>query len=55
MRIFIINLTEITLHLHIKLKHNGGNKSEREQLAVIITNFEVLTIIVYYHVFLMIL
>ena len=27
--------SEVSLNLHIKLKHNGGNKTERERLAVI--------------------
>lgn len=27
----------MSLNLHIKLKHNGGNKTEREKLAVIIS------------------
>lgn len=26
--------SEVSLNLHIKLKHNGGNKTERERLAV---------------------
>lgn len=26
--------SEVSLNLHIKLKHNGGNKTEREKLAV---------------------
>lgn len=26
--------TEISLNLHIRLKHNGGSKIEREELAV---------------------
>lgn len=25
---------EVSLNLHIKLKHGGGNKTERESLAV---------------------
>lgn len=25
--------SEVSLNLHIKLKHNGGNKTERERLA----------------------
>jgi len=25
--------SEVSLNLHIKLKHNGGNKTEREKLA----------------------
>ncbi len=28
--------SEVSLNLHIKLKHNGGNKTERERLAVIL-------------------
>ena len=27
--------SDVSLNLHIKLKHNGGNKTEREKLAVI--------------------
>ena len=26
--------SDVSLNLHIKLKHNGGNKTEREKLAV---------------------
>jgi hypothetical protein len=26
--------TDVSLNLHIKLKHNGGNKSDREKAAV---------------------
>lgn len=26
--------SDVSLNLHIKLKHNGGNKTERERLAV---------------------
>ena len=26
--------TEVSLNLHIKIKHNGGNKSERDRAAV---------------------
>jgi hypothetical protein len=26
--------TDVSLNLHIKLKHNGGNKSERDRAAV---------------------
>lgn len=29
--------SEGSLNLHIKIKHNGGNKTEREKLAVIIS------------------
>ena len=29
--------SEVSLNLHIKLKHNGGNKTERERVGV--TNF----------------
>lgn len=28
--------SEVSMNLHIKIKHNGGNKTEREKLAVII-------------------
>jgi len=32
---FIIILrSEVSWNLHIKLKHNGGNKTEREKMAV---------------------
>lgn len=27
--------TDISLNLHIRLKHNGGSKIEREELAVL--------------------
>lgn len=27
--------TDVSLNLHIKLKHNGGTKTEREAIAVI--------------------
>ena len=27
--------SDVALNLHVKLKHNGGNKTERERLAVI--------------------
>ena len=26
--------SDVSLNLHIKIKHNGGNKTEREKLAV---------------------
>ena len=26
--------SDVSLNLHIKLKHNGGNKTDREKLAV---------------------
>lgn len=26
--------SDVALNLHVKLKHNGGNKTERERLAV---------------------
>ncbi len=26
--------SEVSLNLHMKLKHNGGNKTDREKLAV---------------------
>lgn len=29
--------SDVSLNLHIKLKHNGGNKTDREKLAVIIS------------------
>ena len=29
--------SEGSLNLHIKIKHNGGNKTEREKIAVIST------------------
>jgi hypothetical protein len=28
--------SDVSLNLHIKLKHNGGNKTDREKLAVLI-------------------
>ena len=27
--------SDVSLNLHIKLKHNGGNKTDREKLAVL--------------------
>ena len=27
--------SDVSLNLHIKIKHGGGNKTEREKLAVI--------------------
>lgn len=33
--------TEISLNLHIRLKHNGGSKIEREELAVNILNLKI--------------
>jgi hypothetical protein len=31
--------SEGSLNLHIKIKHNGGNKTEREKMAVSTTQF----------------
>lgn len=31
--------SDVSLNLHIKIKHNGGNKTEREKLAVILIFF----------------
>jgi hypothetical protein len=28
--------SDVSLNLHIKLKHNGGNKTDREKLAVLL-------------------
>ena len=28
--------SDVSLNLHIKLKHNGGNKTDREKLAVML-------------------
>ena len=27
--------SDVSLNLHIKIKHNGGNKTDREKLAVL--------------------
>ena len=32
--------SDVSLNLHIKLKHNGGNKTEREKVAVIHQKFK---------------
>ena len=39
--------SDVSLNLHIKIKHNGGNKTERENLAVnfFIINFYKIEII----------
>ncbi len=31
--------SEVSLNLHMKLKHNGGNKTDRERLAVNINKY----------------
>ena len=31
--------TEVSLNLHIKIKHNGGNKSERDRAAVLLIKY----------------
>jgi hypothetical protein len=31
--------SDVSLNLHIKLKHNGGNKTDREKLAVNMHSF----------------
>ena len=33
-RCYKIYGSDVSLNLHIKLKHNGGNKTDREKLAV---------------------
>lgn len=34
--------SDVSLNLHIKIKHNGGNKTERERMAVKLTFFIVI-------------